>query len=117
MKKILFAILTANALLIPMAGMALDATDAFKIGKESGSATERLLGIVDRIKTFAVGILIALATLFILYAAFLYVTAGAEPKHISQAKDIILYAVIAIVIALLSQVIVGTVTYVLTGHF
>ncbi len=117
MKKVLITALTINALLLPMAGLALDATDAFKISKETGSATERFLDLVGRIKNFAVGILVAISSLFILYAGFLYVTAGVEPKHITQAKEIITYAVIGIVIALLSQVIVGTVTYVLIGRF
>ena len=79
-----------------------------------GPATQRFLDIVGNIKNLAVGFLIAISTLFIIYAGFLYVTSAANPNNITQAKDIITYAIIGIVVALLSQVIVGVVTSVLT---
>ena len=124
MKKFILVSCALAILVIPVlssaeTGLGLGGATSINVGGRSsgGPATEQFLDLVGRIKNFAVGLLIALSTLFILYAGFLYVTAGAEPKHVSQAKDIITYAVIGIVVALLSQVIVGTVTYVLTGHF
>lgn len=66
--------------------------------------------LINKIATWATGLLIALSVLFIIYAAFLYLTAASEPKNVDKAKDTITYAIIAIIIALLSQVVKGVVT-------
>ncbi|TSC82917.1 MAG: hypothetical protein G01um101419_437 [Parcubacteria group bacterium Gr01-1014_19] len=104
MRKILLISFVLSILIIPAVSLALG----------EGPATQRFLDIVGNIKNLAVGFLIAISTLFIIYAGFLYVTSAANPNNITQAKDIITYAIIGIVVALLSQVIVGVVTSVLT---
>lgn len=94
-----------SVLIVPTVSLALG----------EGPATQRFLDLVGNIKNLAVGLLIAISTLFIIYAGFLYVTSATNPQNITQAKDIITYAIIGIVVALLSQVIVGVVTSVLTN--
>ncbi len=61
--------------------------------------------LIDSVSGWATGLLIALSVLFVIYAAFLYLTAGGDPKAVDSAKNIIIYAVIAIVIALMANVV------------
>ena len=59
--------------------------------------------ILNRVSNWLFGLLILLAGLFIMWAAYKYLTAGADPESAKEAKKIIIYAIIAIVIAALSK--------------
>ncbi|PIP30190.1 hypothetical protein COX26_00085 [Candidatus Jorgensenbacteria bacterium CG23_combo_of_CG06-09_8_20_14_all_54_14] len=52
------------------------------------------------------GILVALAVIFILYAAFLYLTSGGDEEKVKKAKSYLVYAIIAVAIGLLARGIV-----------
>ena len=52
---------------------------------------------------------IILAVIFILLAAFSYLTAGGDEEKISKAKNELIYAIIAIIIAVLAKTIVSLV--------
>ena len=56
-------------------------------------------------------ILYAAAILFIVVAAFKFLTAGGEPEKVSSARDSVIYALIAVVVAVAAQ---GLVTLVQT---
>lgn len=56
-----------------------------------------------------------LAVAFVVWAAFLYLSAGGNEEKISEAKKRLLYALIATAIALLATGIDYIVTYLLTG--
>jgi len=79
---------------------ALPTTDA------PGPGTQRLINIINRLTNWLLGLLIVLASFFIIYAAYLYLTAGANPDNAKQASHIILYASIAVAVGLLSKVFV-----------
>lgn len=51
-------------------------------------------------------ILFIVATLMIIWAAFLYVTSKGDPTKTKTAKSMIVYAIIGMIVALLSYVIV-----------
>lgn len=61
--------------------------------------------LISNVSGWATGLLITLSVLFVIYAAFIYLTAGGDPKNVENAKNIIIYAVIAIVIALMANVV------------
>ncbi|OGY67979.1 MAG: hypothetical protein A3I24_03215 [Candidatus Harrisonbacteria bacterium RIFCSPLOWO2_02_FULL_41_13b] len=71
-----------------------------------GPATMRLFGIINTLTNFLLGLLIALSIIFIIYAAFLYLTAAGEEENYKTAKQVIWYAIIAIAVGLLSKAIV-----------
>jgi len=48
----------------------------------------------------------AIAVVMIIYASFTYVTSGGEQSKIKRAKDIILYAVVGLVVIVISRTIV-----------
>ena len=60
---------------------------------------------VEWITNLAFLIIGAISVLIIIYAAFLYLTAGANPDNTKKAKDFILYAVVGIAVAIFARVI------------
>ena len=70
-----------------------------------GSIRELVLTIVN----FALGFLGLIAVLMIIYGGFLYITAGGEQEGVDKGKKILQYALIGIIIILLSFAIVNTV--------
>jgi uncharacterized membrane protein len=49
--------------------------------------------------------LIILAVIFILVAAFRYLTAGGDPENVKKAGAVLLYAAVAIAVALLAKAV------------
>lgn len=66
-----------------------------------GTATG-LLSILGKVFTTMFIFLVTIASFTLLYAAFLYVTSEGEQEKINKAKKIIIYAVIALVVAALA---------------
>lgn len=64
---------------------------------------------VANVLSWAFGLLIVIAVLFVLYAAFLYLTAGGDEEKIKQAKNYIIYAVVALVVGAISQALIAIV--------
>jgi hypothetical protein len=65
--------------------------------------------IIDKVGTFLFTALIAVAVIFIIYAAYLYLLSEGEPEKIKTALNTLVYALIAIVVALISRSLVFTV--------
>lgn len=70
--------------------------------------------IINTTMDWAFGLLIALAAAFILYAAYLYLTGGGNEENVGKAKNIIIYAVVAIIVAFVSRGLVSIVQGLLT---
>ena len=56
--------------------------------------------VINNITAWSAGLLAAIAVLFVIYAAYLYLTSGGDPQKVTDASKYILYAVIATIIAL-----------------
>mgnify|MGYP000859667306 CR=1 FL=1 len=76
-----------------------------------GSLRQAILTVIN----FALFFLGIIAVAFIIFAGYLYLTSRGEDGQVEKAKKTILYAVIGIVIVLLSFAIVRTITEVATG--
>lgn len=77
-----------------------------------GSVTRGETSARDLARTilnFFLGFLGFLAVIMIIYGGFRYVTAGGEQEGLDNAKKIILYAIVGIIVILLSFAIVNTV--------
>jgi undecaprenyl pyrophosphate phosphatase UppP len=61
-----------------------------------------LVDVLRNVVRWVYIIFFVLAVMFILFAAFNYLTAGGEAEKISKAKNQLIYAIIAIVVALLA---------------
>lgn len=68
-----------------------------------------LIGIIKTATSWLFGILLVAAVVFLIYAAFLYLTSGGDEEKTKTAKSYVIYAVIAIAIGLLAQGIVALV--------
>ena len=73
-----------------------------------------LLNTVNAVTDWAFFILISVAFVFILYAGFLFMTAGTNPENKDKAGQMIAAALVGIVIAILARVIPGVITGILT---
>lgn len=60
-------------------------------------------GVLCTIATDMFWILITLSTIMVLYAAFIYMTAGENSQNVSKAHKIIAYAAVGIIVALLAK--------------
>ncbi|MFA6457896.1 MAG: hypothetical protein WCV72_00715 [Patescibacteria group bacterium] len=56
-----------------------------------------------------------IATIFLIYGGFLYVTAGVSDDNIAKAKKIITYAVIGIILILIAAVLVNALLNMIAG--
>ncbi|OHA64091.1 MAG: hypothetical protein A2842_02185 [Candidatus Wildermuthbacteria bacterium RIFCSPHIGHO2_01_FULL_48_25] len=66
----------------------------------SGAA---LLDRIDVITNWVFAVFVAISVIFIVLAAFQFVTAGGKPEEVSMARQKLIYAVIGIAIALLAR--------------
>ncbi|HCX45063.1 TPA: hypothetical protein DGT35_00450 [Patescibacteria group bacterium] len=74
-----------------------------------------LIRLLDNIVKFMAGLAPFLATLLIIWGAFLIITAGGSPDRLSTGKKVIQAAVTGLAIVLGAWIIVSTVFLVITG--
>lgn len=67
-----------------------------------------LRGIVLTIINFFLGFLGLLAVVMIIYGGFLYVSSAGNEENVNKAKKILLYAVVGIVVIIVSFALVNT---------
>lgn len=72
-------------------------------------------GLVSTIVNWMIGIFWIITVAFLIWAAFLYLTAGGEEEKLNEAKSRVIYALIAAAIALLSTGIQAIVRNLLTN--
>ncbi len=69
------------------------------------TSLEDIIRIINTIINYIFAFLIILATVMVLYAAYLYLTAGGDEESVSKAKEVIIYAAVGVAVALLSQAV------------
>lgn len=118
-KKATTSIATTFSAMVFTVNNALAAGSSFYDNPQGGAsspnaAAQGTLGDnVSQILNYFLGMLGLVAVAMLIYAGVLMVTASGEEEQIGKAKKIITYAVIGIVIIVLSYTIVGFVTNVL----
>ncbi len=65
--------------------------------------------LISTAANWILGILLAAAVVFILIAAFNYLTSGGDEKKVASAKKMVTYAIIAIALGLLARGVVALV--------
>jgi len=66
------------------------------------TSPEGVVTTLDTISQWLFTIFFALAVVFLVYAAFLYLTAGGNETRVGSAKGVLIYAIVAIVVALIA---------------
>jgi hypothetical protein len=100
---------TAAAALLALPGMALAQTNPFEtaqsqvgeVGQRAGvgsAANASLPDVVGRVINVLLGFIGILLLIYILYAGFLWMTAGGEDKKVEQAKTMLKNSIIGLLI-------------------
>ncbi len=76
------------------------------ISVEPADKETSIAAIMTTVLNWAFGLLIVLAALFIIWAAFLYLTSGGDSEKTEHATKFIVFAVVAIVVAALARAVV-----------
>jgi hypothetical protein len=58
--------------------------------------------LLETVSQWLFAIFLALAVIFFLYAAFLYLTAGGNEATVGRARTVLIYSVVAVVVAVLA---------------
>jgi len=74
-----------------------------------------VITVINNIVNWLFGILLVLAVLFFILAAFKFITAGGNPEEVESARRMILYGVIGLIVAFLARGIVQFVNDVVGG--
>lgn len=67
----------------------------------------RIQSFGNKLGSWMLGILLVLGVIFVIYAAFLYLTSGGDEGKVGKAKSFIIYAIIAIIVGVLAKTIIG----------
>jgi len=101
---------TVKQVAIDLAVISLTAAPLFVFGQGGlpGNPTgapqtgDELVRLIDKIATWIAIIFFAVAVIFIILAAFGYLTSGGDPEKVGSAKNKIVYAIVAIIVAAIS---------------
>ena len=104
MKHAVLRVFIAAAVLVP-AAVAFAAAPIPNISNYSD-----VIRVVNTASDWLYGILLSLAVLFVIYAAYRFLNAAGDPKALETAKMQILYAIIAVVVAVLAKTLIGLVS-------
>jgi len=73
--------------------------------------------LLQKILNFVGAIVLTIALIMLLWAAILYLTAGASETAHTKAKSVLIYAIVGIVVAVLAFSVIPFVQTVLQGQF
>ncbi len=93
-------------MLLPSFALAITDNSPDKIPDTLTGGPTSALNVINIIIDWMFTFLLVLAVIFILIAAFNYLTAAGNEEKISKAHKILIYAVVAIVVAVVAQGIV-----------
>ena len=79
------------------------------------AAVPSLNGVIDSLRTWLVGILATLATLFLTIGGIRYLLAGGDPMQVERAKTALKSAAIGYALAALAPLLVTILTSVVGG--
>ena len=82
---------------------------------ESGSLTGGINSVAKTITGDFSIVIGAISVIMIIYAGFRYITSGGSSEHANSARNILMYAVIGLIIAVIAQLIVHLVINAASG--
>ena len=113
MKKVLTTLALAGILALPAVGLAQEIppeTAPTVITTATG-----MIDLIERIGNWVFAFLLVVAGIFLIYAGFLWVTAGGNPENVTKARTMLINALIGIAIALLARGLVLVVRGIIGG--
>ncbi len=77
----------------------------------------QIAALLQKVLNFIGAIVLVIALIMLLYAAILFLTAGASETMHEKAKNVLIYAIIGITVAILAFSVIPFVQTVLQGNF
>ena len=105
MKKVLVSLILGTLLIVPVLAGAQPTGPSGQVAQDEA----QLYRTINTIINWAFAILLIGAVLVIIYAAFLFLTAGGDADKVKTARSYIVYALVAIVVGFLAKAIVSLV--------
>ena len=116
MKKIVSVAVLAGTVLMPFVALAqLPGADVGGVTPQPVPTTINIPDIVGRTINWIFGLLLVIGAILILIAAFTYLTSGGDEEKTAKAKNWIIYAVVALVVAFIARGLLAIVAYLLGG--
>jgi prolipoprotein diacylglyceryltransferase len=100
LRKILVVLILVYSFLVPIIEVT---AQPFGNNAQFNLPNVPLLQGIERIGNFLFTVLLAIAVIFIVIAGVRFVTAGGDPEQVKSARDMILYAVVGLIIAILAR--------------
>jgi len=108
MKQAIFIAFLLSITLVPALGIAAEDPTGIFLLPTAGAGADQvpatgadLLSDIQRIANWVFAIFLAISLIYIILGAFQFVTAGADPAKINQAREKLVYAIVGIAIGLL----------------
>lgn len=98
--------LVAAVSLVALAGFALPVF-AQDTPTEPITSFDDIIELIDTVASWLFTIILALAVVMLLYAAFLWLTASGDEDKVSTARKVLIYALIGIAIAFIAKGLVA----------
>lgn len=114
-------IVSMSAVLLPIFALAAGLVPCEGVTGQVGGSTSlgcnvcHLAELVNNAVNWLVNFAFAIATLFVIYGGYLYMTSGWWPKQLDEAKSVLTGAVYGLIIVLLSWVAINSALKYLTG--
>ncbi len=113
MKKILLTALLLMFFVAPLFGVSFTALGQGPPGEPPADID--IMDVLQRIVSWLFSILLVVAAIFIIVAAYMFVTAGGEPEKVATARRFVLYALIGVAVAVASRGLVAFVERIVAG--
>lgn len=111
MSKKIFAITLISFLVSPVVALAQPPETMTEIITGGGD----IITLIDTVANWIFAILLAVALIFILLAAFQFLTSGGDPAKVTSARQSLVFALVGVAVAFLAKGLVAVVRFILTG--
>lgn len=109
MKEKIIALTSISLLLVPVVALAQPPETLPAVVTTPGD----IIRIIETVANWLFVILLAVALIFILIAAYQFLTSGGDPTRVAAARQNLLYALVGIAVAFLARGLVALVRFVL----
>ena len=96
MKKLLTGIISVSLLALPVVALGQAAAPASTVPPYTGN---QMLTILGNFTDWLFTILLIVAVIFLIIAAFAFITASGDPDKVAKARNFVLYALIGVAVA------------------
>ena len=104
MKKILFSLILLSLLFVPYLTLVADNYEEVD--------PDRLIELLRRILGWITTAFVVIATMFLIYAGYLFMTASGDADKVTRARKMLTYALIGVAVAFGAGILIGVIRYI-----